>query len=75
MPTRCAFQLCDKPAKGLVRAEYHSISLPKRIGEIPMCTVDADEVGAAIERGIRVYLTAESVVYLGDLDEQLPRRV
>ena len=74
MATRCAFQLCKHNARGLVRMRKMDIGDAYQTSEVPLCVECADEVQGAVRRRIRVHLTQEGVLYLGDLDEQIPRR-
>lgn len=74
--SRCALVLCQMPPKGLVRMQVYirPEDATPSIREVPMCGPCADAVGAEFRRGTPLHLTPNGAVYVGDLDDYLPRR-
>ena len=74
--TRCHFLLCTFKAKGLVRMQVYTkpdATVPD-VREVPMCEPCADAAGAAFKTRQRLHLTPGGAVYVGDLNDYLPRR-
>lgn len=74
---QCMFLLCRSKAKGLVRMQVYTMpeAATPDIREVPMCQPCSDDAGDAFKRRKRLHLTPGGAVYVGDLDEYLPRRV
>lgn len=76
MSNRCAVMLCASKPRGLVRAQVllSPMDSTPSIREVPMCGPCADDVGARFREGSRLHLTPDGALYVGDLDNLLPRR-
>lgn len=72
---RCQVMLCKERPKGLVRVQAllkPDDTVPS-IREIPVCEPCADAVGEAFKRRRPIHLTPEGALYVGNLDNLLPR--
>jgi hypothetical protein len=74
--TRCAVMLCVGRPKGLVRAQVYLApgDATPSIREVPMCEGCADDVGERFNKGERLHLTPGGALYVGDLQQLIPRR-
>lgn len=76
MSRQCQYLLCTFKPRGLVRMQVYTkpeATIPD-IREVEMCEPCADIVGKAFNKGARLHMTPGGAIYIGDLDQWLPRK-
>jgi hypothetical protein len=73
---RCMVMLCQFRPKGLVRVQVYTApeDATPSIREIPMCEPCAGAIGEAFRAKRQIHVTPGGAVYVGDMNNLLPRR-